>query len=280
MDSVRLGGLALDVEELGPGESPFDCIWRLDPRTVFAGDVAYNGMHAYLADGHWEQWLDTLDRLDATLPADVTLHVGHGPSGGKELLDAQRRYIETFIAALTRHADAVAAGDHTPVMTEMNRLLATDDLLFLMELSIEPVLAAIRAERRRMSHRTMVVPLPSPDETLLTPPDAVEATRTARGIAFAAAPTGGLTELQRILLEALYPAMTGHQVDLRTIEPVSPRDFAELLRHRDLQFRTRGVQVMLLCALVLRPLPEERGRPHRRIRRRARRRRRDDHRRS
>ena len=103
----------------------------------------------------------------------------------------------------------------------------------------------------------MAVPLPSPGAMLLTPPDAEEATRTARGIAFAAAPAGGLTELQRILLEALYPAMTGHHVDLRAIEPVSPRDFAELLRRRDLQFRTRGVQVMLLCALVLRPLPQD-----------------------
>ena len=28
-----------------------------------------------------------------------------------------------------------------------------------------------------------------------------------------------------------------------------------MLARRDLQFRTRGVQIMLLCALVLRPLP-------------------------
>jgi hypothetical protein len=101
------------------------------------------------------------------------------------------------------------------------------------------------------------VPLPGPDEVLLIPPDAVEAQLTARGIASAVAPGTGLTELQRILLEALYLAMTGHRVDLAGFEPVTPTELADVLRRRDLQFRTRGVQVMLLCALVLRPLPVE-----------------------
>jgi glyoxylase-like metal-dependent hydrolase (beta-lactamase superfamily II) len=146
-DHIELGGLTLTVEELGPGESPLDCLWRLDPPTVFAGDIAYNRMHAYLADGHWQAWLATLDRLDTTLPPDVTLHVGHGPPGGKELLAAQRHYIETFITTVTQNADAIAAGDHTAVAATMRTLLPTDELLFLMDLSIEPVLAAWQTTR-------------------------------------------------------------------------------------------------------------------------------------
>jgi hypothetical protein len=63
--------------------------------------------------------------------------------------------------------------------------------------------------------------------------------------------------LQRVVLEALFPAMTGHGVDLAGYEPMTARQFAELLARRDLQFRTRGVQVMLLAALILRPLPGE-----------------------
>ncbi len=145
-DEVDLGGLRLVVEELGPGESPVDTIWRLDDRTVFAGDVAYNGMHAYLADGHWQRWLTNLERLEEHLPPDVTLHVGHGRSGGKTLLAEQRRYVETFAAAVTRQADAIAAGDHAPVVRAMRELLPADDLLFLMELSIAPVAAGLRAE--------------------------------------------------------------------------------------------------------------------------------------
>jgi hypothetical protein len=101
----------------------------------------------------------------------------------------------------------------------------------------------------------MPVPVPSDDEVLLRPPDAAEAQQTAEGIAFAAAPETGLTDLQRLLLGAVYEAMTDHAVDLSRIEPISAPDFAHLLRRRSLAFRTRGVQVMLLCGMVLRPLP-------------------------
>jgi glyoxylase-like metal-dependent hydrolase (beta-lactamase superfamily II) len=142
---VRLGGVRLGVEELGPGESHIDSVWHVDHVNLFAGDVAYNGMHAFLADGHWDHWLATLSRLERELPADVTLHVGHGPPAGKEQLAAQRRYIETFVAAVAEHADAIDAGDHAPVIAAMKDLLPSDELLFLMELSIEPVLAAQRS---------------------------------------------------------------------------------------------------------------------------------------
>ena len=61
--------------------------------------------------------------------------VGHGSPGGKDLLTAQRRYVETLVAAVEAHADA------------MRHLLPTDSLLFLMDLSIEPTLAALRQDR-------------------------------------------------------------------------------------------------------------------------------------
>ena len=146
-DDVRLGGLTLSVRQLGPGESHVDSMWQLDAGTIFAGDVAYNGMHAFLADGRWRDWLDTLDRLEAELSADVTLYVGHGPPGGKDLLAGQRRYIETFVDTVEAHAEAIDDGDHSGVIEAMKRLLPTDSLLFLMDLSIEPTLAALRPAR-------------------------------------------------------------------------------------------------------------------------------------
>lgn len=101
----------------------------------------------------------------------------------------------------------------------------------------------------------MPVPLPTDDEVLLVPPDADEAGATARAVAALVAPEGGLTDLQRVLLGALWRAMTGHEVDLDDLDPPSPERLAEILARRNLAFRTRGVQVMLLGALVLRPLP-------------------------
>ncbi|HKF91045.1 MAG TPA: hypothetical protein VKC52_06145 [Acidimicrobiia bacterium] len=103
----------------------------------------------------------------------------------------------------------------------------------------------------------MPVPLPDADTVLLAPPDADEVDTVSRGVASAAAPSTGLTEFQRVLIEALFPAMTGHSVDVSSYTPITAADFARALARRDLQFRSRGVQIMLLCALVLRPLPED-----------------------
>lgn len=141
-DQVRLGGLTFTVEELGPGESHMDTVWWLDPENLFAGDVAYNGMHAYLADGRWEDWLTSLRALEARLDDHVTLHVGHGASGTKDLLAGQRRYIDAFVAALDANVEAVAAGDHGPVLAAMKEVVSADDLLFLLDLSIDPVHSA------------------------------------------------------------------------------------------------------------------------------------------
>jgi glyoxylase-like metal-dependent hydrolase (beta-lactamase superfamily II) len=146
-DAVMLGGVAFRVRSLGSGESFEDTMWEMEPATLFAGDVAYNGVHAYLADGQWESWLSVLDRLERDLPDDVALHVGHGPAGGKELLARQRRYIETFVSSVQHHADAVAAGDHDPVLADMRRLLPSEDLLFLLDLSIAPMFDMVARDR-------------------------------------------------------------------------------------------------------------------------------------
>ena len=79
----------------------------------------------------------------------------------------------------------------------------------------------------------------------------------AHGVASAAAPASGLTGLQRVLLEAIVPAMTDHRVSLVRYPRVSASELAEVLRDRTLDFRTRIVQLMLLLALTLRPLPPD-----------------------
>jgi hypothetical protein len=103
----------------------------------------------------------------------------------------------------------------------------------------------------------VVTPLPDDDAVDLVPPTAAESRATARGIATAVAPATGLTEMQRLLLEALFPAMTSHEVDLSEYEPMSPEELGQVLARRNAAFRTRGIQVMLLAALVLRPLPPD-----------------------
>ena len=143
--ALELGGVSFTAIDLGPGESPHDSIWLLedDRRIIFIGDQIYDRKHAYLADGFHNRWLANIDRLEQELPADATLYNGHGGPVTPADFSWQRDYIETFLDAI-RSADweqperATAA-----VQARMAELLPSDDLRFLMEMSIHPVAAGL-----------------------------------------------------------------------------------------------------------------------------------------
>jgi glyoxylase-like metal-dependent hydrolase (beta-lactamase superfamily II) len=139
--SVTLAGLTFTALDLGPGESPHDSVWLLgdDGSTVFSGDQAYNHMHGYLADGFHEEWLDHIALLRRTLPGDALLHPGHGQPAGTDMLAWQADYIRTFVDAVRRADWSEPRQARTSVIDEMTAFLPTDQLRFLMELSIEPV---------------------------------------------------------------------------------------------------------------------------------------------
>jgi len=149
-ERVTIGNATFTVTDLGPGESPHDSMWHLEspaaPR-AFIGDLVYSGMHAFLADGFYAHWLAHLERAKRELAADTRLFMGHGaPATGLKLLDDQanylRRFLEELSGAVERDglqgdalADAVAA--------RMRAFLPTDDLLFLLRLSVEPMRAKL-----------------------------------------------------------------------------------------------------------------------------------------
>jgi glyoxylase-like metal-dependent hydrolase (beta-lactamase superfamily II) len=147
-ESVTFGGVTFRVIDLGPGESPHDSIWTLEGEgsRAFVGDLVYNRMHAYLADGHYEQWLANLERAKGMFGPDAVLCMGHGEPTSPELLDWQAAYIRTFLEAI-RAADASGAGEDgangdavtLQVTGRMKEFLDRDDLLFLMQLSIPPI---------------------------------------------------------------------------------------------------------------------------------------------
>jgi len=102
----------------------------------------------------------------------------------------------------------------------------------------------------------MPTPLPDSSQVRLTPPDAAEVEVLSRGVLGAVTPPGGLTDTQRLLLGSLFTSMTGHPATLDG-DPIGPTEFGRALAERDLAFRTRIVQLMVLLALVVRPLPPE-----------------------
>jgi glyoxylase-like metal-dependent hydrolase (beta-lactamase superfamily II) len=144
-ESVTFDGVAFTVIDLGPSESPHDSPWVLgdDDRVVFLGDQIYDRRHCFFGDGFHQEWLENIETLRERFPADAVFHIGHGGPASPADWDWQRRYIETFLDAV-RTADWSRPGQaHASVVAEMKRLLPSDELLFLMELSIEPVAAQL-----------------------------------------------------------------------------------------------------------------------------------------
>jgi hypothetical protein len=103
----------------------------------------------------------------------------------------------------------------------------------------------------------MAVPLPDAHTVNLVPPDLDEVNLMIRGVATAGAAPGGLTEVQRAVVNATVESMSGYVVDVGGMDPLGPAEFAEAMRRRNLAFRERMVQLMLLLEMLLTPLPPE-----------------------
>ncbi len=140
-ESVTFDGVRFTVIDLGPSESPHDNPWLLGEgeQTVFLGDQIYGHTHCYLADGFYREWLQNIQLLSARFPREAVLHIGHGGPATHADWQWQRGYIETFLDAVA-HADWADPDEASAqLVRKMKAYLPSDDLRFLMELSITPV---------------------------------------------------------------------------------------------------------------------------------------------
>jgi hypothetical protein len=103
----------------------------------------------------------------------------------------------------------------------------------------------------------MAVPLPDEATVNLVPCDYTETELLARAVSSAAAPPGGITHVQRAVINATIESMSGYVLDVGQLPPLGPDEFADAMRRRDQAFRSRMVQTMLLLELLLVPLPPE-----------------------
>lgn len=133
-------GLTFTAVDIGPAESHHDSVFLLEgdrPR-AFIGDLAYDLMHPYMADGENESWRKAMARLQSDLPEDMILFVGHGAPITKALFAWQRVYLDKFEATLRKTDWKDPAKATEAVLAEMQNYLPTEDLLFLTRLSVVP----------------------------------------------------------------------------------------------------------------------------------------------
>ena len=149
-ESVELGDLRFTAWDFGPCESESETVWLLDGgETAFVGDLAFNGTHSYLADGHTDAWLRAMDRADEALAGVRTLYVGHGAPATPAVLADQRRYLLMAREAIARAAGGEAhLSDHetSRVVGLMERYLPAAPLSWLVGAGASAVAAELAKE--------------------------------------------------------------------------------------------------------------------------------------
>jgi glyoxylase-like metal-dependent hydrolase (beta-lactamase superfamily II) len=145
---VDIGGLRVEVSDLGAAESHADSYLLVHAgrrRVAFIGDVAFEGVHSYTADGHTGQWLDALDRLTDDLDG-VPLYPGHGAPSGAALLADQRRYLLMYretVRRLTGGASTLTDAQKQELTDVMTRFLPGAPLAWLVGLGADAVAAEL-----------------------------------------------------------------------------------------------------------------------------------------
>jgi glyoxylase-like metal-dependent hydrolase (beta-lactamase superfamily II) len=148
--TVDVTGLRIQVHDLGAAESHADSYLLVEAgekRNAFIGDLAFDGVHSYTADGHSGAWLRVLERLVDEL-AGVPLYPGHGAPGDTGLLSRQRQYLLMYREAVGRLAAGAPGLSDTQKLEltrTMTRFLPGAPLEWLVGLGADAVAAELAA---------------------------------------------------------------------------------------------------------------------------------------
>lgn len=144
------GAVRVEVHGVGAAESHADSYLIVSAgsqRSAFIGDLAFDGMHSYTADGHTGRWLDALDEVADDLDG-LPLYPGHGVPRSGELLADQRRYLLMYREAVRRlsgGAPALIDQQREELTQLMSQFLPGAPLTWLVGLGADAVAAELAA---------------------------------------------------------------------------------------------------------------------------------------
>jgi len=142
---VTIDGVEFSITSIGAGESHADSyitMQNANKKVAFVGDVVLHNFHAYLSDGHVDEWLSNLNQLKTDLKQYTKIYPGHGSSGGLELLSWQENYLVKYIQEvknLLGSQTALSDEDKKKLSKIMKPLIPDDKLMFLVPLGADAV---------------------------------------------------------------------------------------------------------------------------------------------
>ncbi len=148
-ENVIIDGVEFSITSLGSGESHADSYITMlngHKKIAFVGDVVLHNVHAYLSDGHVDEWLRNLKKLKTDLKQYSKIYPGHGAPGGLELLSWQEYYLTKYITEvknLLGSKTALSEQDKKELSEKMKPLIPDDKLIFLIPLGADAVVNQI-----------------------------------------------------------------------------------------------------------------------------------------
>jgi len=104
-ESMRVAGRDIELLYFGWASTPGDlAVFDRASGVLFAGGLVSNGRVPELRDGQLAGWLDALDQLQR-MPVRIVVP-GHGPAGGRELVDLTTAYLRALdaqVQSMYRH---------------------------------------------------------------------------------------------------------------------------------------------------------------------------------
>ncbi len=151
-ESFELGGMTWTAREYGAGESHCDTVWLLGDDTAFIGDLCFNGVHAFMNDGHSGAWLETLARLDSELGHITRAFTGHGEAGGlSAMCRAQAAYLHAYRDTVAELAQGRAQLDDAAkdiLREQMVRFLGNDRLAIFVNAGADAIAVELATQSR------------------------------------------------------------------------------------------------------------------------------------
>ena len=154
-ETVEFDGVTFRVHDLGSGgDSDANSVWIIEnggPRVAFTGDIAFNGTHSYMADGHVLAWLANLENVRALLTDVEKIYPGHGAAASLDLLETQKAYLLTYCAAVKELSDGAPALTETAgeeLERRMEEYLPDAPLKFMIDLSAVAVATELAGRDR------------------------------------------------------------------------------------------------------------------------------------
>ena len=154
-ETVEFDGVTFRVHDLGSGgDSDANSVWIIEnggPRVAFTGDIAFNGTHSYMADGHVLAWLANLENVRALLTDVEKIYPGHGAAASLDLLETQKAYLLTYCAAVKELSDGAPALTETTgeeLERRMEEYLPDAPLKFMIDLSAVAVATELAGRDR------------------------------------------------------------------------------------------------------------------------------------